>query len=118
MRIFRSVGDALLGIGVAAALVLLASALVAGFSWSAAAEDYWTDCKSAYEFCARRPYHRDCSIWTHYGKTLSVNSWHPSPRNPAADTAFCKDNPWHASCGIGQEIVTDHKDCPIPAHLK
>jgi len=89
----------------------------------ALAEDYWTTCDEAYRFCERRGYHRDCSIWTQYGKPLSVNrSYYPPVKaNPTVGTPFCKENPWHMRCGYLSEVppmVHEHTECPIPERLK
>jgi hypothetical protein len=75
-------------------------------STAAIAEENWTGCKEAYEFCSRRPYHRDCRTWTVWGEPLTVFGG----ENPAATTDFCKASPWHMSCGS----FNRHVICPIP----
>jgi hypothetical protein len=87
----------------------------------ASADENWNTCAEAYTFCERRPDHRDCSIWTQYGKPLSVcRHWNMKP-NPAAVTDFCKQNQWHMGCGVrsaGANEWRDEESCPIPDKLK
>ena len=80
------------------------------YAWG---EDYWRDCKQAYEFCVQRPYHRDCIAWTQLHEPLSVLRWHVI-RNGAADTEFCQQNPWHASCGVRVREELYSETCPPP----
>src|SRR2546430_2680897 len=103
------------------AAVVLAIALL--WAMTALSEDYWTNCEQAYQFCERRGYHRDCKIWTAYGKPLSVNrSYYPPVKpNPNVGTPFCEENPWHMHCGYVSEIlpmVHEHTECPIPEKYK
>jgi len=81
-------------------------------------EDYWTDCKTAYEFCSLRPYHRDCAIWTHYKQPLSVVRWHTTPPNENASSQFCKENPWHMQCGTRMPGTNERyvEICPLPPY--
>jgi hypothetical protein len=84
------------------------------FATAAHASDYWSNCEQAYEFCERRAYHRDCRIWTHWGRPLDILKWQHLQKNPAADTEFCKSNQWHMACGRGGGVEFYAEECPIP----
>ena len=104
---------------VALMIMVLAIAMLWVTMVVALAEDYWTSCEQAYQFCTLRPYHRDCVIWTRWDKPLSVNrSYYPPVKpNPNIGTPFCQENPWHMNCGYLSEVppmVHEHVECPIP----
>jgi hypothetical protein len=94
-------------------ITVIVCALLVMFMAAPGAED-WSNCKQAYEFCTRRPFHRDCSIWTIYGRGLVITRFEKEPRNPAADTQFCRDNPWHMSCGRGGTEKVYGEQCLLP----
>ena len=75
----------------------------------AKAEDF-RSCREAYEFCGRRPFHRECVVWTTWGRPLVVTR--VRPRNVAIDLEYCRANPWHASCGQGGGTYS--VECPLP----
>ena len=92
-------------------------AIIIMLAWPACAEDFWTNCEEAYAFCVRNSFHRDCAVWTHYGKPLSVHKWKRIiyATGAGAGTDFCKKNPWHMQCGQGGYIDERYSEiCPIP----
>lgn len=83
---------------------------------SAQAEDYWTTCERAYEFCMGRPYHRDCKIWTAWNKPL-LNSVPNAKWSEIRDPNTCL--PTEQYCVVrGGEYPYNTVECPIPEKYK